>query len=210
MFWFGNNQGNPVTDFYPRFWNALEPLGYRLHWGKFLPPPDPSSPDRLTSRYPHWDKWNAVRARVDPGGLFLTEVLAGAPGVGVTAWLFTAADPAPFAMAPQGALRCRAWPPVQSHAESFSRPRRRRPRRRRSCPFRRGPPRPCSARQHRRQRPGVQRHRVIRQTPGFDLVAVADVDLAGSSRFSSGFPTVRVYQDWRELLDERNTPTSTP
>jgi FAD/FMN-containing dehydrogenase len=73
VFWFGNNHGNPVTHFYPRFWNALEPLGYRLHWGKFLPPPDPSSPHRLTSRYPHWDKWNAVRARVDPGGLFLTQ-----------------------------------------------------------------------------------------------------------------------------------------
>jgi FAD/FMN-containing dehydrogenase len=72
VFWFGNNQGNPVTDFYPRFWDALEPLGYRLHWGKFLPPPDPARPDLLTARYPHWEKWKAVRARVDPTGVFLT------------------------------------------------------------------------------------------------------------------------------------------
>ena len=72
VFWFGNNQGNPVTDFFPQFWDALEPLGYRLHWGKFLPPPDPHQPDRLTARYANWDKWRAVRARVDPGGLFLT------------------------------------------------------------------------------------------------------------------------------------------
>ncbi|MBY0496947.1 MAG: FAD-binding protein [Cyanobacteria bacterium] len=72
VFWFGHNRGNPVTDFYPQFWNALEPLGYRLHWGKFLPAPDPARPDRLTVLYPSWKKWQAVRDRVDPKGLFLT------------------------------------------------------------------------------------------------------------------------------------------
>ena len=72
VFWFGTNQGNPVTDFFPRFWNALEPLGYRLHWGKFLPSPDPARPDRLTAPYPQWARWNAVRTRVDPAGRFLT------------------------------------------------------------------------------------------------------------------------------------------
>src|SRR5215471_6409490 len=73
VFWFGTNQGNPVTDFFPRFWDALEPLGYRLHWGKFLPSPDPTRPDRLTSRYPDWDRWNEVRRRVDPTGRFMTQ-----------------------------------------------------------------------------------------------------------------------------------------
>jgi hypothetical protein len=73
VFWFANNQGNPVTDFYPQFWNLLEPLGYRLHWGKYLPPPDPARPDRLTARYPRWERWKAVRERVDPEGLFLTQ-----------------------------------------------------------------------------------------------------------------------------------------
>ena len=72
VFWFGRNQGNPVTDFFPRFWDALEPLGYRLHWGKFLPPADGARPDRLTARYPHWPRWKAVRERVDPDGRFLT------------------------------------------------------------------------------------------------------------------------------------------
>jgi len=72
VFWFGTNQGNPVSDFYRQFWDALEPLGYRLHWGKFLPPPDDARPDRLTMRYPQWQRWNAVRERVDPDGLFLT------------------------------------------------------------------------------------------------------------------------------------------
>lgn len=72
VFWFAHNQGNPVRDFFPRFWNALEPLGYRWHWGKFLPAPDPATPDRITSRYPDWPRWKAVRDRVDPRGLFLT------------------------------------------------------------------------------------------------------------------------------------------
>jgi len=71
VFWFANNSRNPVTDFYPQFWDALEPLGYRLHWGKFLPAPDPARPDRITKRYPGFDRWKAVRARVDPHGVFV-------------------------------------------------------------------------------------------------------------------------------------------
>src|SRR5919107_1580053 len=36
--------------------------------------------------------------------------------------------------------------------------------------------------------------------PAFDLVAVADVDLARFERLQERFPKVRLYQDWRELL----------
>ncbi|CAN5727497.1 hypothetical protein BH09MYX1_BH09MYX1_58950 [soil metagenome] len=70
VFWFGRNTGNPVTDTYPKFWEALEPFSYRLHWGKFLTPPDPP---KLTARYPDFAKWKAVRDRVDPGNVFLTK-----------------------------------------------------------------------------------------------------------------------------------------
>ena len=38
--------------------------------------------------------------------------------------------------------------------------------------------------------------------PSFDLVAVADVDLARFERVQQRFPKVRVYQDWRELLQK--------
>src|SRR5690606_38050741 len=34
------------------------------------------------------------------------------------------------------------------------------------------------------------------------LVAVADVDLARTAQVKKRFPDVRVYQDWRELLDK--------
>jgi hypothetical protein len=41
--------------------------------------------------------------------------------------------------------------------------------------------------------------------PSFELVAVADVDLARVERVKELFPQARVYQDWRELLEkERN------
>jgi hypothetical protein len=71
-FWWANNGANPLTDFFPRLWDALEPLGFRLHWGKFLPKPNPRQSDALTRRYPDFARWDAVRRRVDPRGLFLT------------------------------------------------------------------------------------------------------------------------------------------
>ncbi len=73
VFWFGKNSGDPVKGFYRQFWDVLEPLEYRLHWGKFLPAPDPARPDQLTRRYPGWEQWKATRARVDPGNIFLTK-----------------------------------------------------------------------------------------------------------------------------------------
>ncbi len=38
--------------------------------------------------------------------------------------------------------------------------------------------------------------------PAFDLVAVADVDLCPIPRVQDLFPKVRVYQDWRQLLEK--------
>jgi len=72
VFWFAKNAGDPVTDFYPQFWKALERFDYRLHWGKFLPRPDAIPPAALTGRFPGFETWKAVRARVDPSNVFLT------------------------------------------------------------------------------------------------------------------------------------------
>jgi predicted dehydrogenase len=38
--------------------------------------------------------------------------------------------------------------------------------------------------------------------PAFDLVALADADLSRTDQAKKLFPNVRVYQDWRELLDK--------
>src|SRR5689334_20663957 len=40
------------------------------------------------------------------------------------------------------------------------------------------------------------------------LVAVADVDLNRTAQVRKAFPSVRVYQDWRELLDKEKELTS--
>ena len=41
--------------------------------------------------------------------------------------------------------------------------------------------------------------------PSLKLVAVADVDLNLADRIKGKFPDVRIYQDWRELLDKEKT-----
>ena len=40
--------------------------------------------------------------------------------------------------------------------------------------------------------------------PCFELVAVADVDLGRFEALQTAFPKVRVYQDWRELLEREH------
>lgn len=72
VFWFGYNGGDPVKDFYPQFWKALDGLEYRLHWGKFLPEPSQLAPEKLTARFPKWSAWKAARAKADPKDIFLT------------------------------------------------------------------------------------------------------------------------------------------
>lgn len=73
VFWFGYNNGDPVKDFYPQFWKALDGLDYRLHWGKFLPNPDQIAPSTLTSRYAKFEAWKAARKSADPKDVFLTK-----------------------------------------------------------------------------------------------------------------------------------------
>ncbi len=45
-------------------------------------------------------------------------------------------------------------------------------------------------------------------SPNVKLVAVADVDLRNLDRIKDRFPGVKVYQDWRELLDKEKNLNS--
>ena len=45
-------------------------------------------------------------------------------------------------------------------------------------------------------------------SPHLKLVAVADVDRRHLDQIKKSFPAVRVYQDWRKLLDNEKTLTS--
>jgi D-arabinono-1,4-lactone oxidase len=73
--WFGNNAGDPVK-FYEPYWELLKPLGFRLHWGKFLPD-DPLPTKRwaryFSERYRHWDDFMTLRTKLDPHNIFLTQ-----------------------------------------------------------------------------------------------------------------------------------------
>jgi L-gulonolactone oxidase len=58
--------GMPYEPYFRAFERACLRLGGRPHWGKmhFVAPED------LRARYPRWDDWAAVRAGVDPDGVF--------------------------------------------------------------------------------------------------------------------------------------------
>jgi hypothetical protein len=70
IFWFGYNAGDPVTDYYPQFWNLLmEDFKCRFHWGKSMP----AAPQYLEKQYPKWKDFMALRAEMDPNQVFVTD-----------------------------------------------------------------------------------------------------------------------------------------
>ncbi|MBS1916952.1 MAG: FAD-binding protein [Bacteroidetes bacterium] len=64
---------SPVV-FYQQFWDLLKQsnINYRLHWGKYLPPPTSGENAAfITSQYPMWNNFIALRNQMDPNGIFL-------------------------------------------------------------------------------------------------------------------------------------------
>lgn len=81
LFWFARNHGDPTHGYFVQFWKLLAPFGYRLHWGKHLPA-DPELGHRyLRRQLPRWDDFLALRAEMDPTGIFLTRYWREALGV---------------------------------------------------------------------------------------------------------------------------------
>ena len=68
LFWFAKQEGQPERDYFPQFWTLLDRFEPRYHWGKHLP----EAPAALRQRYPRWDDFLNLRARLDPKGVFLT------------------------------------------------------------------------------------------------------------------------------------------
>jgi phage shock protein PspC (stress-responsive transcriptional regulator) len=70
VFWFGYNEGNPATDYYPQFWDLLtKKFECRFHWGKHMP----VNPEYLARQYPRWNEFMALRRRMDPNQIFVTQ-----------------------------------------------------------------------------------------------------------------------------------------
>jgi FAD binding domain/D-arabinono-1,4-lactone oxidase len=77
VYWFVDNAEDPMESFFPQFWTLLRDHGvpFRLHWGKEQPPSSPRDRGWLEffrARYPRWDDFLALRAELDPDGVFLT------------------------------------------------------------------------------------------------------------------------------------------
>jgi D-arabinono-1,4-lactone oxidase len=73
IFWYQRNAGDPVTDYYPRFYSRLDALAFRAHWGKYLPQPGSrQGADYLARQFPRWGEFLALRRKLDPKGTFLS------------------------------------------------------------------------------------------------------------------------------------------
>lgn len=81
LFWFARNPGDPTVGWFRQFWELLRPFGYRLHWGKYLPKDPELGYQHLRQHIPRWDDFLALRAELDPDGLFLTRYWRAALGL---------------------------------------------------------------------------------------------------------------------------------
>jgi hypothetical protein len=81
LFWFARNPGDPARGFFVQFWELLRPFGYRLHLGKYLPIDAALGSGHLRRYTPRWDDFLALRARLDPNGVFLTRYWRTALGI---------------------------------------------------------------------------------------------------------------------------------
>jgi hypothetical protein len=81
IFWFANNNGNPV-DYYQKFWTLLQKFKFRPHWGKYLPAGDSQQGTAyLQSVYPKWTEWMNLRAQNDPNKIFVNDYWSGHLGI---------------------------------------------------------------------------------------------------------------------------------
>lgn len=68
---------NVTTDltYYQQFWDLLKNnnIPFRLHWGKFLPPPGSGeNPSFMAEQYPKWNDFMNLRRQMDPNNIFLS------------------------------------------------------------------------------------------------------------------------------------------
>jgi hypothetical protein len=80
IFWYGYNAGKPVECYYPQFWKLFindETLTCRFHWGKYMP----VNPEYLRQHYPRWNDFFALREKLDPNRIFVTDYWAKHLGI---------------------------------------------------------------------------------------------------------------------------------
>jgi hypothetical protein len=73
VFWFARNAGTPEKDFYPQYWDLLQPFGFCPHWGKFLPTASPDWQRYYRAQIPRLEDFLRLRAQLDPRDVFLSD-----------------------------------------------------------------------------------------------------------------------------------------
>ena len=81
LFWFARNHGDPTRGWFVQFWRLLQPFGYRLHWGKYLPIDPDLGAAHLRLTHPAMGRFLALRKEMDPDGVFLTSYWRTALGI---------------------------------------------------------------------------------------------------------------------------------
>jgi D-arabinono-1,4-lactone oxidase/FAD binding domain len=79
VFWFALNGGDPEA-FYQHFWEILRPFAFRPHWGKCLPI-SAGWADYYAREIPRLKDFLALRDKLDPGQIFVTEYWREALGI---------------------------------------------------------------------------------------------------------------------------------
>jgi L-gulonolactone oxidase len=69
--------GSPYEEYFARVEEVMLDLDGRPHWGKR----HRADASVLASRYPGWERFAAVRSRLDPDGVFLNDHLVRTLGV---------------------------------------------------------------------------------------------------------------------------------
>ena len=71
--------------YFQQFWDLLhqKEIDFRLHWGKYLPPPASSTGSAyLQTQYPKWNDFMALRTTMDPDNIFLNSYWKTQLGIG--------------------------------------------------------------------------------------------------------------------------------
>jgi D-arabinono-1,4-lactone oxidase/FAD binding domain len=66
--------GQQDLSYFQIFWDLFKSknISFRLHWGKFLPPPNSNeNPSFISSQYPKWNDFLNFRKQMDPKNIFL-------------------------------------------------------------------------------------------------------------------------------------------
>ncbi|MFY0579874.1 D-arabinono-1,4-lactone oxidase [Cystobacter fuscus] len=81
VFWFHDlfRDEAALKAFYQQYWDLLKEYGFRPHWAKYMP--EGTWVPRTAQRYPQWNEFLALRAKMDPKQLFVTDYWRAALGI---------------------------------------------------------------------------------------------------------------------------------